>query len=128
MRCGIFCARFAHAGGSVEAARKNLIPVTQDSRIPMTQVQQLFAGDTSPEKVLRVGEEAGGTGQFYAELYVGLYYEALGKHDESLRLISSAAENPAAKDSYMGDVARVHVALRQNAATSHAAAQSTSGQ
>ena len=102
----------------MKAARTNLIPVTQDSRIPMAQVQQLFAGDATPEEVLHVGEEAGGTGRFYAELYVGLYYEALGQHDESLRLIASAAENPAAKDSYMGDVARVHLALRQNAATS----------
>jgi tetratricopeptide (TPR) repeat protein len=105
-------------GGSVEAARKNLIPVTQDSRVPMAQVQRLFAGGTTPGEVLRVGGEAGGTGQFYAKLYVGLYFEALGEHEESLRLISSAAENPAAKDSYMGDVARVHVALRQSAATS----------
>jgi tetratricopeptide (TPR) repeat protein len=105
-------------GGSVEAARKELIPVTQDPRVPMAQVQRLFAGGTTPDEVLRVGEEAGGTGQFYAKLYVGLYFEALSEHEESLRLISSAAENPAAKDNYMGDVARVHVALRQNAATS----------
>jgi tetratricopeptide (TPR) repeat protein len=105
-------------GGSVEVARKNLIPVTQDSRIPMAQVQQLFAGGTTPAEVLRAGEEAAGTGQFYADLYVGLYYEALGEHDQSLRLIASAAENPAAKDSFMGDVARVHVAMRQNAAAS----------
>jgi hypothetical protein len=48
-------------------------------------------------------------------LYVGLYYEALGKPKESLRLITQAAENPAAKNSYMGDVARVHVKLRKKA-------------
>jgi tetratricopeptide (TPR) repeat protein len=105
-------------GGSVKAARANLIPVTQDSRIPMAQIQQLFAGDATPDEVLHVGEEAGGTGQFYAELYVGLYYEALGQLEESLRLITSAGENQAAKNNYMGDVARVHVALRQNASTS----------
>jgi tetratricopeptide (TPR) repeat protein len=114
-------------GGSVEVARTNLIPVTQDSRIPMAQVQQLFAGDATPEEVLHVGEEAGGTGRFYAELYVGLYHEALGQHDESLRLIASAAENPAANESYMGDVARVHVALRQNAATSTQPASEQAG-
>jgi tetratricopeptide (TPR) repeat protein len=102
-------------GGSVEAARKKLIPVTQDSRSPMAQVQQMFAGETAPDEVLRVGEEAAGTAQFYAELYVGLYYEAVGRHDQSLHLVSLAAENAASKDNYMGDVARVHVALRQNA-------------
>jgi tetratricopeptide (TPR) repeat protein len=105
-------------GGSVEVSRKHLISVTQDSRVPMAQVQRLFAGGTTPDEVLRIGEAAGGTGKFYAELYVGLYFESLGEHEASQRLIAAAAENPAAKDSYMGDVARVHVALRQSAATS----------
>ena len=50
--------------------------------------------------------------KFYADLYVGMYYEALGKSDESFRHIKRAAENPVAKDSYMGDVARLHVKLR----------------
>ncbi len=104
--------------GSVEAARKNLIPVTRDSRVPMAQIQQLFAGTMTPEEVLRAGEEAGGTAKFYADLYVGLYYEALDRDDESLRLVARAADNPAARKSYMGDVARVHVILRKKAASS----------
>ena len=99
--------------GSVEAARKTLIPVADDSRVPMAQIQQMFAGTMTPEEVLKVGEEAGGTAKFYADLYVGLYFEALDRDDESLRLIELAAANPAAKDSYMGDVARVHVKLRK---------------
>jgi hypothetical protein len=72
----------------------------------------------TPEDVLKAGEKAGGTGKFYADLYVGLYYEALGRDAESLRLITQAAENPAAKKSYMGDVARVHVLLRKKNASS----------
>ena len=104
--------------GSVEAARKKLIPITRDARVPMAQIQQLFAGSMTPEEVLRAGEEAEGTAKFYADLYVGLYYEALGRDDESLRLIARAAENPAAKKSYMGDVARVHVTLRKKSAAS----------
>jgi len=103
--------------GSVQAARKRLIPVTRDSRVPMAQIQQFFAGTMTPEEVLRIGEKAGGTAKFYADLYVGLYYEALGRDDESLRLIGQAAENPAAKKSYMGDVARVHVVLRKKKAS-----------
>jgi lipoprotein NlpI len=99
--------------GSVETAQKKLISVTRDPRIPMAQIQKMFAGVLKPEDVLQAGEKAGGPAKFYADLYVGLYYEALGKDDESLRLITLAAENPAAKDSYMGDVARVHVKLRQ---------------
>ncbi len=102
--------------GSVEAARKKLISVTRDARVPMAQIQQLFADTMTPEEVLRVGEEAGGAAKFYADLYVGLYYEALGRDDESLRLLTLAANNPAAKNNYMGDVARVHVTLRKAAA------------
>lgn len=99
--------------GSLEAARKQLIPVTRDVRVPMAQIQQLFAGTMTPEEVLRVGEEAGEMAKFYADLYVGLYYEALGRDEESLRLLTLAADNPAGKDNYMGDVARVHVKLRK---------------
>jgi lipoprotein NlpI len=99
--------------GSVEAARKVLIPVADDSRVPMAQIQQMFAGTLMPDEVLNAGEKAGGTAKFYADLYVGLYYEALDRDDKSLRLVELAAANPAAKDSYMGDVARVHVKLRK---------------
>jgi tetratricopeptide (TPR) repeat protein len=109
--------RTPHA--TIETARKNLIPVTRDSRTPMAQIQQLFAGNVTPEAVLRAGEDAGGAAKFYAHLYVGLYYEALKRNDESLRLISSAADNPAARKSYMGDVARVHVTLRKQTASSN---------
>ena len=102
-------------GGSIEAARKALIDVSRDSRVPMAQIQQLFAGKTTPEEVLQAGYDADGAAKFYSDLYVGLYYEALGKADESLRLLTLAADNPASKNSYMGDVARVHVALRKKA-------------
>ena len=104
--------------GSIEAARKRLIEVTRDSRIPMAQIQQLFAGNMTPEEVLRVGKGKGDAASFYANLYVGLYYEALGRDDESLRLIARAADNPAANKNYMGDVARVHVILRKKKASS----------
>jgi hypothetical protein len=71
---------------------------------------------------LKTGEEAGDTAKFYADLYVGLYYEALGRDDESIRVIELAAANPAAKDSYMGDVARVHVKLRKQDSSANRAA------
>jgi tetratricopeptide (TPR) repeat protein len=100
------------SNGSVDAARKHLIDVTDDQRVPMALIQKLFAGDTTPEDVLRAAANASGAAKFYADLYVGLYYESLGRADESLALIAAAAKNPAAKNSYMGDVARVHVALR----------------
>jgi lipoprotein NlpI len=103
--------------GSVEAARKNLIPITRDERIPMALVQKLFAGDATADEVLQTGKKAGGSAEFYAELYVGLYYEALGRDDESLPLLKRAAENAAGKNNFMGDVARTHVKLRGKSAT-----------
>lgn len=101
--------------GSVAAARKGLIAVSRDARIPMAQIQKMFAGEMMPEDVLREAATATDVAKFYADLYVGLYYEALGQSDQSLRLVSRAAENPAAKDNFMGDVARVHVLLRKQA-------------
>ena len=103
---------------TVDTARKSLIPVTQDTRIPMRQIQGLFAGTTTPEEVLRVGAESGDTAKFYADLYVGLYYEALNRDDESRRFIARAADNPAARQNYMGDVSRVHMRLRKKASSS----------
>lgn len=97
---------------TVEDAREGLIQVTRDPRAPMSQIQQMFAGLMTPEEVVQVGEKAGGEAKFYADLYAGLYYEALGSDAESMKLMRNAADNPAARDSYMGDVARVHVALR----------------
>lgn len=100
---------------TVQDAREGLIQVTRDPRAPMSQIQQLFAGLMTPEEVLQIGEKAGGEAKFYADLYAGLYYEALGRDAKSLPLMRNAADNPAARDSYMGDVARVHVALRTEA-------------
>lgn len=99
-------------GGSVESAREGLIPVSRDERVPMAEVQQLFAGTLKPEDVLAAGAQAGGAAEFYADLYVGLYHEAMENREESFRLIARAAESAASEGNYMGDVARVHLALR----------------
>ena len=99
--------------GSVEAAEEKLLSVTKDPRVPMAQILEMFAGKKPPEEVLKVGEAGGEVAAFYADLYAGLYYEAQGRDAESLRLMKRAAENPAAVDNYMGDVARVHVTLRE---------------
>jgi tetratricopeptide (TPR) repeat protein len=99
-------------GGSVKKAQQQLIPIDSDPRIPMAEVHQMFAGKLTLEEVLQAGEKGGDQGKFYADLYVGLYCEALGKHKESLAHIKRAAENPAGRNSYMGDAARVHAKLR----------------
>jgi lipoprotein NlpI len=99
------------------AAREKLIPIQGDTRIPMREIHSLFAGRGSEADVLgaaRAGSElAVQKGQlFYAHLYLGLYAEAQGQPQVSLEHIRKAA-GEFAQSHYMGDVARVHLRLRE---------------
>lgn len=108
----MLCARRA-PNGSVEKAREDIIPIERDSRIPMAEVHEMFAGQLEPSDVLETAELAGTMqAQFYADLYVGLYHEMNGNPDESKKSIAAAADNPSAQSHFMGDVARVHRTLR----------------
>ncbi len=90
-----------------------LLPVGPDARVPMRQVYQMFAGDLGPEDVLRAGN--GGTlSEFYAYLYVGLYYEAIGDGPGSLRNIQAAAADRYRGGGYMHTVARIHLDFLEN--------------
>lgn len=100
-------------GGSVASARKNLIPISQDARVPMHEIHRMFAGKATPDDVFKAAENQGVRAKFYADLYVGLYHEALGNEAESLRAIEVAAKSAAAEGSNMGDIARVHWQLRR---------------
>lgn len=98
----------------IEAARAALIPISGDKRVPMKEVHELFAGKGTEETVLAAAKNGGGPqgdGMFYARLYLGLYYEAIGAADKSLEQIRRAATEFKAEH-YMGDVARVHYKLR----------------
>jgi lipoprotein NlpI len=98
---------------SPENARKALLPVGPDSRVPMTQIYEMFQGKRKPEEVLA----AAGTqlrGQFYAELYVGLYFEAAGnKRLAQQHIAAAAADRFASAGDYMHLVARVHLGILQ---------------
>ena len=96
------------------SSNTGLIPVKADTRVPMRQVQQLFAGKLTPSDVLQAAEEGpegNRPGQrFYAYLYIGLYHEATGQADLAEAAIQQAAAL-ASTGGYMGDVARVHAAV-----------------
>src|SRR5687768_9675743 len=66
---------------SPERARTALLPVGPDSRLPMLEIYELFRGTRKPEDILAAAG-ARPEAQFYARLYLGLYFEALG--NESL--------------------------------------------
>lgn len=96
----------------VDAAKKSLIPIEGDTRVPMAQVHQLFAGKGTAEEVLAAAKAApantrAGEPMFYAHLYLGLYYEAIGDPNKTREYILKAAER-SKENGYMGDVARVH--------------------
>jgi lipoprotein NlpI len=106
-------------GGSIESARKNLIPISKDTRVPMKQIQALFAGSGSVEDVLKAAKKEGNPAKsaeaknafLYAHLYLGIYFEAIGK-DELMKEHISKAVGDYKMDHYMGKVAQVHAKLR----------------
>ena len=93
---------------SPERAEAELLPVGADSRLPMRQIYDMFRGTLDPEAVLSAAGTRP-TAQFYAHLYVGLYFEALGRQDRALEHITAAAADQYAPvGGYMHTVARVH--------------------
>ena len=100
----------------LEAARKRLIPISGDKRVPMKEVYELFAGRGTKEQVLQAasaveGESNRRNALCYAHLYLGLYEEALKNRAKSMEHMRKAAED-FSRDHYMGEVARVHHKLR----------------
>jgi len=94
----------------VEAARKALIPIQHDGRVPMEEVWNLFAGKGTVEDVLEAANRSSPYKRqqlCYAHLYLGLYYEALEKTELAKHHILLAA-NEYSMDNYMGMVAQVH--------------------
>jgi lipoprotein NlpI len=104
----------AKAAG-IEEARKHLIPIKGDSRIPMAEVHDLCAGTGSIEAVMKAAEsgvEPEKTNQLcYAHLYLGLYFEALGETEKAkTHMLKSAIDYK--MDHYMGKTSQVHIKLR----------------
>jgi len=98
----------------LETARKEMIPISGDQRIPMPEVFELFAGKGSIDLVMKAAEEAGSdTARYYAHLYIGLFHEMSGDSEKSLASMREASKvNPISKAQLMGSVADVHLMLR----------------
>jgi lipoprotein NlpI len=99
-----------------DAARKALIPIEGDTRVPMKQVHALFAGTGSVEAVLTVAGEGDDSPRrrnhlCYAHLYLGLYFEALGDDTKAKDHILKAATDYE-MDHYMGKTAITHAKVR----------------
>ena len=109
---------------SIEEARKNIIPIERDTRIPMAEVHRMFAGRSTPEDVLKTAAATSAFAlansrqhdmqMYYAHLYIGLFEEMNNNSAKSMQSMQSAAKvNPMGEDNIMGSVAKVHLQLRQ---------------
>jgi len=102
---------------SPAAAQKAILKIGPDRRVPMREIYELFAGNSTPEAVLKAVEadmpakEELNQRQFYAHLYLGLYYEAQREPVRSQEHLRQAVDHRIGH--YMWDVARVHHQLRQ---------------
>ncbi len=91
--------------------------ITEDGRVPMKELQELYAGKGSEDAVLRAA--VAGTVStaekkdrlFYAHFYLGLYKEAMKERADALKEMQLAAGDFSQRH-YMGDVARIHLKLR----------------
>jgi lipoprotein NlpI len=98
---------------SPERARAALLPVGGDPRRPMREIYEMFKGTLQPDAVLAAaGSDL--SGQFYAELYVGLYYEATGDDRRAVEHLTTAANDRFARvGGYMHTVAKLHPRLQR---------------
>jgi lipoprotein NlpI len=96
----------------VEKAQANMLPIDNDSRVPMMQIFDLYRGKLKPEDVLKAAEAGNpskenlNTRLFYADLYLGLWHEAAGRADEAKKHLLQAEHHKIGH--YMWDVAHVH--------------------
>jgi lipoprotein NlpI len=97
---------------SPEKARAALLPVGPDQRSPMREIYQMFKGTLTPDTVIKAGG-SDLSSQFFAELYVGLYYDALGDDARAREHLTKAASNKYADaGGYMYRVATLHPRIR----------------
>src|SRR5262249_16775843 len=103
----------------IDKARGEFLKVKQDPRgESMMIVYRMFTGAAKPEDVLKAAEAGPLDGEkrqiqrFYANYYVGMYYEAVGEAPKSLEYLKKAVEQYPIGH-YMMDVARVHIKLRE---------------
>ena len=100
---------------SVTNARATMLKAGRDGRVPMQEIDDLYRGTGSIERVLEAArhganEANGKDAMFYAHLYLGLYFDALGEAGSAREHIAKAA-GEFSSEHYMGDVARAHLRL-----------------
>jgi len=103
---------------SVDEARKKMIHIEKDSRVPMKQVFDMFAGTGSPEEVLDAcGYEKGkpklSNDIYHGLIYVGLFHEMTGNQKASNEAMIEALAYKPEMNGLMGHVAEGHLRARK---------------
>ena len=92
---------------------KNCLDIKlQDSRQIMREVYLFYTEQKTETELLLAGDKEGKRGNFYAHLYLGLYYEVREEREQAREYIVKAANNYPLDD-YMWYLACVHQQLRQ---------------
>ena len=97
---------------SPEKARAAMLPVGPDQRSPMREIYEMFRGTMAPEAILKL-PSTDPSARFFAELYVGLYFDASGDRTRAIEHLRIAAdERYASAGGYMHRVAQLHPLVR----------------
>ena len=98
-----------------EKARETILPIRNDPRVPMMQIYNMFRAKLLPEAVLKTARAGRPTSKalnnrlFYANFYIGLFFESKGDTGKARRHILASQKHKVAH--YMWDVARYHASL-----------------
>mmetsp|Transcript_21229 Transcript_21229/g.31474 ORF Transcript_21229/g.31474 Transcript_21229/m.31474 type:complete len:249 (-) Transcript_21229:96-842(-) len=81
-------------GKSLDAARPFKLTVGRDRRPVMRAVQSLFLSgkDEDEDKLIQIAQQEGGGNQFYAALYLSLYYESMGETGQAQKWMVQAVK------------------------------------
>jgi len=96
----------------IDKARKDMLKIDDDQRVPMKEVYDLFMGKLKPQDVLDAAKNQKTVRNqtaplFYAHLYLGLYFDAIGDRKKALEHLNIATDDYRTYQ-YMWDVARIH--------------------
>ena len=110
-----FCQANHH---NIAKAQKEMLPYTRFDRHPFPAVYDLLAGKegTTPESILQAAKDSKEPKStkdlrvFFADFYIGMWYETQGNKEQALHHLWKATQNPTvqATGTYMWQVARIH--------------------
>lgn len=103
-----------------EKAKKNVMQLAEPDLRGETfhAIYKLFKGETNPEGVLKAAEAGEPESKvlnerlFFANYYIGLYYEALGQNDKAREYILKALQEHPLERNKMYSIAQVHARTR----------------